>query len=84
MLPYKPLPALETTLCHYVACLARDNLKHSSIKAYLSAIRFLHIEEGFGDLFLPSLQRLQYTLHGIKRYEAKKGGNEKGETPDEP
>ena len=80
----QPLPASELTLCYCVAYLARDNLKHSSIKAYLSAVRFLHIAEGFGDPFLPSLQRLQYTLRGIKRCKAEKGGNKKERLPMSP
>ena len=50
----------------------------------MSAVRFLHIVEGFGDPFLPSLQRLQYTLHGIKRCEAEKGGNKKERLPISP
>ncbi|MCY3927667.1 MAG: hypothetical protein OXG81_05280, partial [Acidobacteria bacterium] len=80
----QPLPASESTLCYFVATLARDNLKHSSIKAYLSAVRFLHIAEGFSDPFLPSLQRLQYTLRGIKRCEAEKGDNKKERLPVDP
>ena len=76
-----PLPASGSTLCYLVATLARDNLKHSSIKAYLSAVQFLHIAEGFSDPFLPSLQRLQHTLHGIKRCETEKGGNKKERLP---
>ena len=47
------------------------NLKYR--KAYLSAVQFLHIGEGFGVPFLPSLQRLQYTLLEIKRCKAEKG-----------
>ena len=77
----RPLPASETTLCHYMAYLARDNWKHSSIKAYLSVIWFLNniITEGFGDPFLPLLQRLQF-----KRCEAEKGGNKKERLPMSP
>ena len=44
-------------------------------------MRFLHIAEGFGDPFLPSLQRLQYTLRGVKRCEAEKGSNKKERLP---
>ena len=67
---YKAVPASETVLCHFVSYLAEQKLKHKTIKVYLSAIRFLHISEGAGDPFHPSLDRLQYTLRGIKRVEA--------------
>ena len=63
------------------SCLGKSNLKHSSIKAYLSAVWFLHIAEGFSDPFLPSLQKLQYTLCGIKKCEAEKSGNKKERLP---
>lgn len=53
--------------------LAESGLKHRTIKSYLSAIRFLHIEEGQADPFRASHLRLQYVLQGIKRAEAEKG-----------
>ena len=56
------LPAMETGLCYFVAYLAKEKLKHRTVKAYLSAVCFLHIEEQKLDPFLPSLTRLQYVL----------------------
>ena len=41
-------------------------MQHSSIKVYLSAVRALHIEEGFPDPLVNCL-RLQRVLRGIKR-----------------
>ena len=41
-----PCPTDEWTLCLFVAFLA-DSIQHSSIKVYLSAVRSLHIEQGF-------------------------------------
>ena len=70
----QPLPASESVLCYFVAHLADSSLKHCTIKAYLSAVRFLHIAEGFNDPFASHLNCLQYTLRGIKRSEAEKGG----------
>ena len=42
------------------------SVQHSSIKVYLSAVRALHIEEGFPDPLVDCL-RLQRVLRGIKR-----------------
>jgi hypothetical protein len=60
-----PLPAEEWTLCLFATWLA-DDLKAASIKVYLSAVRALHIEQGFPDP-LSGCLRLQRVLKGIKR-----------------
>ena len=49
---------------HFAAVLA-DNLNHSSIKVYISAVRSLYIDQGFPDPLLRCL-RLQRLLRGIK------------------
>ena len=48
----------------FVAFLA-DSIQHSSIKVYLSAVRSLHIEQGFPDPLLNCL-RLRQVMRGIK------------------
>jgi len=48
------------------ASLLADNLNHSSIKVYLSAVRSLHIDHGLPDPLVNCL-RLQRLLRGIKR-----------------
>ena len=58
-------PADEQSLMRFVALLA-DNLHHSSIKVYLSAVRSLHIDNGLPDPLVNCLQ-LQRLLRGIKR-----------------
>ena len=60
-----PCPVEEWTLCLFVSFLA-DSIQHASIKVYLSAIRSLHIEQGFPDP-LPNCLRLQRVMRGIKR-----------------
>jgi hypothetical protein len=60
-----PLPAEEWTLFLFATWLA-DDLKAASIKVYLSAVRALHIEQGFPDP-LSGCLRLQRVLKGIKR-----------------
>ena len=70
----RAVPASEATLCKFSSSLARDKLKHRTIKSYLSGVRFLHISEGEGDPFVGPRHRLEYTLRGIKRCEAETGG----------
>ena len=60
-----PCPTDEWTLCLFATFLARS-VKHSSIKVYLSAVRSLHIEEGFPDPLVNCL-RLWRVVRGIKR-----------------
>ena len=53
------------TLCLFVSFLA-DSIQYSLIKVNLSAVRSLHIEQGFPDPLLNCL-RLQRVLRGVKR-----------------
>ena len=53
------------TLCLFATFLA-SSVQHSTIKVYLSAVRALHIEQGFSDPLVDCL-RLQRVLRGIKR-----------------
>ena len=66
-----PLPASEHQLCQYVYHLANENLCHSTIKCYLSAIRHLHVAEGYGDPNICNMARLEQVLKGIKSIQAK-------------
>ena len=59
-----PCRADEWTLCLSVSFLA-DSIQHLSSKVYLSAVRSLHIEQGFPDPLLNCL-RLQRVLRGVK------------------
>ena len=61
------LPTNEQTLLRFCSHLA-GRLHHSSIKVYLSAIRSLHIDQGFPDPLENCLQ-LQRLLRGIKRHQ---------------
>ena len=60
-----PCPADEKTLSLFITFLAQT-LQHRSIKVYLSAVRSLHIEQGFADP-LANCVRLQQVFRGIKR-----------------
>jgi hypothetical protein len=70
----RPLPLTEGHLCRYVAHLAEEGLKHTSIKGYLSALRRMQIVWGAGDPFQASWPRLETTLKGVKLMQARTGG----------
>ncbi len=80
----EPLPASEAVLCRFAAYLAKSGLRFRTIKVYMSAVRFLHIAEDHGDPFLPNLQRLHYTLQGVKRAEAEAGTEKQERLPISP
>ena len=75
------MPATERLLCRFVTFLTKEGLKLRTIKVYLSAVRFLHIEEAGTDPFLPTQPRLHYILQGIKRAEAEKGVEKRTRLP---
>lgn len=58
-------PASEEVLIQFIVYLAKT-IKYSSIKNYLSAVRHLHVRNGF-ELDLKKFLRLQMVLKGIKR-----------------
>ena len=63
--PMARLALQMSGLCLFVS-FPDDSIQHSSIKVYLSAVRTLHIEQGFPDPLLNCL-RLQRVLRGVKR-----------------
>ena len=67
------VPAGEDVLCKFVAKMASEGLKHRTIKTYMAGVRHLHIEEGLGNPFLPSQQKLHYVLQGVKRVQGEAG-----------
>ena len=60
-----PCPTDDWTLCLFATFLA-GTVQHSTIKVYLSAVRSLHIDQGFPDPLVDCLG-LQRVLRGIKR-----------------
>ena len=77
----KPLPATEHQLCQFVSMLADENICHSTIKCYLSAIRHLHVAEGVGDPHIHSMARLEQVLKGVKSTQARGGKQERRRLP---
>ena len=60
------IPTQEAMLCKFVAQLAIEGLRHATIKSYMAGIRYLHIENGLGNPFLPSWSKLHYVLRMVK------------------
>ena len=78
---FNPLPVTETLLCQYVSYLATQNIMHSSIKVYLSAIRHLHIENHMPDPHISNMARLEQVVKGVKRDQAHKLPNQRTRLP---
>ncbi len=76
-----PVPADEDTLCHFVATLAVEGLRHRTIKSYMAGVCHLHISEGHGDPFSAGLHRLHYVLRGVKRAEGMAGVTKRERRP---
>ena len=66
-----PLPLNEPQLCRFVSFLAMENISHSSIKCYLSAIRRLQITQGLPDPLISQLMKLEGVVKGIKSQQAR-------------
>ena len=67
---FQPLPASEHQLCQFVSYQAEGKLCHSTIKCYLSAVRQMHVAEGYGDPRMSSMAHLERVLKGIKSLQA--------------
>lgn len=69
-----PLPVSESRLCKFVSYLADQNLKHRTIKMYLSGMCYFQIKSGGRDPFHNDhMPHLEYTMKGIKRVESQNG-----------
>ena len=69
------VPVSQPVLCRFAALLASQHLLHSSIKAYLSAVRHLHVASCGVDPGLGEMVVLQGVLQGIKRAQARDQGH---------
>ena len=66
----QPIPVNESLLCRFVSFLAMQNISHSSIKGYLSAIRRLQIAQGLPDPLISQMAKLEGVVRGIKSQQA--------------
>ena len=76
-----PFPTSEPVLCQFVSFLAIEQLKHKTIKSYLSSVRFLQILQCGTDPFITDLPRLTYVLREIKSEETKKDNRARPRLP---
>ena len=68
-----PSPTTEYTLLLFITSLALSNLAHTTIKAYLSAVRSLHIQSEVLHTFSAQLTpRVEMVLRGIKKAQCDK------------
>ena len=58
----------------FVSYQAEGKLCHNTIKCYLSAVRQMHVAEGYGDPCMSSMARLEQELKGIKSLQARTRG----------
>lgn len=65
-----PLPASQSILCGFIAYLANQNLSYTTIKTYLSAVRYLHLCNGLPDPRALPTPRLDLVSRGIRRENA--------------
>ena len=76
------MPVSEQHLCLFVSFVAKQGLKHQTIKCYLSAVRHLQISNGFKDPFTGEhMPKLDYVLRGIKKHQAEQSSDERTRLP---
>ena len=63
---YVPYPVNEDLLCKFSSYLADEGLAPSSIRAYLSAVRFNQMNGGYADPNISAMSKLRQVQHGIK------------------
>ena len=77
-------PVSESGCSAFVTYLAKEGLRHSTIKVYLSGVRYAQIAAGFKNPFSTPWPRLEYVLKGVKRDQAERGVKPKPRLPISP
>ena len=65
-----PFPLSEAVLMRFIAFLSLSYLSYTSMRVYLSGLRFVHILLGYPDPALSPSSRLEYVLRGVRRSSA--------------
>ena len=73
--------AEQDVLCQFVAKMTSEGLKYRTIKSNMVGIGHLHVEEGLGDPFLPTLPWLHYMLRGVKWSQGEEGATGRERLP---
>ena len=76
-----PLPVNELQLCQFAAHLANEQLSHTTIKSYLSAVRHLQIASNLADPHISDMPKLEGVMKGIKSGQAKTKQNQRTRLP---
>ena len=69
-----PLPVTQSLLCFYVSHLANAGLSYSSIKTYLSTVRYLQVANGLPEPRASSMPKLDLVERGIRRVKSLQPG----------
>ena len=67
-----PLPVQDVHLCRFASFLANEEVSHSTIKCYLSALRHLQIANNLLDPVISSMPKLEKVIRGIKSQQSLK------------
>ena len=62
-----PFPTCERSLSLFVAYLYQEGLSASTVKGYLSAVRYSQISLGFGDPKIGEMPQLEYVTKGMRK-----------------
>ena len=76
-----PFPLSQDTLCNFVAFLARQNIKQTTLKVYLSALRYYQVGQGFTEPNHAAMAKLKTVGNGMKRLQAASTLNRKNRLP---
>ena len=68
-----PLPLSEDKLVCFVAKLGAEGLSASTLRGYLSGLRYQQLSLGMGNAHLASMATLQLVLRGVKRVQVGEG-----------
>ena len=66
-----PFPTNEHTLSLFVAYLYREGLCYTTVKTYLSGVRYMHIKLGLGDMRAQHMPQLEYITKGLRKLTSK-------------
>ena len=61
-----PLTVTEKRLCYSVAYLKQESQRCQTAKSYLSAVRYVQISHGLGDLKMGEMPQLELVMRGMK------------------
>lgn len=62
-----PLPVTQAILCYFISALAKDGLTYSTIKSYLSAVRYIHILNNLPEPRSVPMPKLSLVERGIRK-----------------